>query len=622
MLTPNFNYLYLFLITFASPALFAQPKEVLSALSGRPAQEEAELRSGKTMVVNLPFRDDFSGKSSRPNPNLWLDANVYINQTTAEQPHSIGTATFDGIDPFGRPYDITFIGTDTADILTSQPVNLTGTTGNVILSFYYQPQGKALAEAPENQDSLALYFYNAALGEWSSQWRVQGSGTKPFQYVAVQVDPSFLQNGFQFRFVSYGAGAGAYDMWHLDYVILDDQRNLSDTTTFNDLAFTAPHPPLLNGYESVPWFHYDEITSSTNNLFKPQLSFDYIIHSPFSSSIANFLGVYRFEQRDASGSTVLKQDLAGNPNIDLNHVNNTYTQYNVVVGPYANTFTPTDEFSIEAFQSWNGPNDAVFPNNDTVRFSQKFKNYYAYDDGTAERGYGVENVPGALTLVKYDVLDAATLKGLYIYFLPAGTDVEQNDFQLVVYTNNGGIPGSLIYQSDSAYQPQISEQNFYFPYVLDTTGININGSVFIGVKQRTIQRLNIGFDINRNSTSFFFGAENNLYQSFLNGTLMMRPFFNYLPRDISLPETPRALVQFDLFPNPAQHLLHLSLNEAEYDAYSYSIHNVSGQVVMQGTARETMDISALPNGMYIVKLKPNTPSAKRQANTKKLMIAR
>lgn len=607
---------------------FAQPVEVLSTLQSRPEQYKRAKTSSinqKTQMLSLPFQDDFSKQIGRPDSNLWEDDFVYINQTLAQQPFSIGTATFDGIDNFGLAYDVDFLGTDTADMLTSKPINLTGTTGNVILSFYYQPQGKLLAEAPENQDSLALYFYNPALNKWFSQWFVQGSPTKPFEYVAIVVDPSFYQANFQFRFISYGAGAGAYDMWHVDYVILDDQRNLNDTISFNDICFTEPHPPLINNYEAVPWFHYGEVVNPSNNLFKTQLALNYVIHSPFSSSIPNFLGVYQFSETRNGITTVLKQDNVGNPNIDLNHNNNEYIQYNVVHGSYENTALPTDEFRINAYQSWNGPNDAVFPSNDTIYYTQEFKNYYAYDDGSAERGYGVENVSGALTLVKYDVLDFATLKGLYIYFLPAGTNAELNQFNIVVYTNNSGVPGSLIYQSDSLYTPAYTAPNFYFPYVLDTTGIDVNGSVFIGVKQKTVQRLNIGFDINRNQpTTFFFGRENNLYQSFLAGSVMMRPFFNYLPPDVSIPEVKTEHAAFNLYPNPAKSNLHVSvLNSEQQATYLMQTYSLSGKLMLQTKNLETVDISTLPNGIYIVKLAQlKTSTTNVQLGTKKLVIAR
>ena len=36
---------------------------------------------------------------------FWQDRYVYLNDTYPIQPHSIGVATFDGIDQVGYPYD-------------------------------------------------------------------------------------------------------------------------------------------------------------------------------------------------------------------------------------------------------------------------------------------------------------------------------------------------------------------------------------------------------------------------------------------------------------------------------------------------------------------------------------
>ncbi len=621
----NFNKWHLGLAAFfLSTLAYGQVKKVLSVPAGRPAPEEFRPKAlAKTQaLVSLPFRDDFSAGKSWPDTALWQDAKVFVNQTLAQDPPSIGTATFDGIDAFGYAYDINFTGTDTADLLTSQPIDLSGTSGDVVLSFWYQPQGKTLVEPPENNDSLALYFYNPALDNWVSVWRTQGRQSLPFQYVALLVDPAFLQSGFQFRFISYGNLAGAYDVWHVDYIVLDDQRNLVDTILYDvDIAFTAPHPPLLSNYQAIPWFHYNDLPADG---FKDAVSLSYIRNIAPGEISNPDLGAYLIRQTDGSGSTVLKQDPDGTVNIDVGHADNTHITFSVPLGTYADpSYTPTDEFTISTYQSWIGQSDSRFAQNDTVRFTQEFKNYYAYDDGSAERGYGVEGEAGALTLVKYDVLENSTLKGLYIYFVPAGTDATANEFSLVVYSNDAGEPGTLIYESDSMYIPQITSKNFYLPYVLDTAGIEVNGSVFIGVRQKTIARLNIGFDINQKLTALFIGKEGNLFEEFEVGSLMMRPFFNYLPKDISVEENNLPEVRFELYPNPTRDWFRLTIPEqSELKQYVYQIRSLNGQLLQRGQATARIDVSSLPEGLYLVQLLPPKNSSLRKPAIQKLMIAR
>ncbi len=617
--TTTFSFLLFSCLSFSG---FGQAKEVLSVPTQRASTIITEPSFQKAaMAISLPFRDDFSKKGFRPDSTLWEDNFVFINSTLCDQPPSIGVATFDGINERGSAYNINSLATDTADILTSKPIDLTGTSGTTVLSFWYQPQGNALSEPPENNDSLALYFYNPTNQTWSSVWRDRGQKTQPFRFVGIEVGPTFLKNNFQFRFVSYGAGAGAYDMWHLDYLELNDQRLATDTITNVDIAFTAPHPSLLLNYESVPWFHYDEISNSG---LKQNLGFTYIRHIPNGASSNPDLGVYKIEQVDGtSGNRItLAENTTGTIGIDASHLDNKQTVFSVPIPPFANpNFTPTDEFSFEAYQTFRGQNDARFPTNDTVRTQQQFKNYYAYDDGTAERGYGIENEPNALTIAKYDVLDFATLKGLYLNFIPANVDITNNSFKLVVYENDAGIPGNLIYESDSDYVPAYTDQNFFLPYVLDTTGIDIANSVFIGVKQKTGSRLNIGFDINTtNKTTFFFGPENNLFQSFLTGTLMMRPFFNYLPKDISVTEKDLPETEINVFPNPVTEKLYVDIGTEKFDDYTFSIYNQSGQMMAQGNLKESINLVALPNGFYLFKIAP-IHQRKALPLIKKLIIA-
>lgn len=622
MATKFISAFYIMFFTVLSFSGFGQAKEVLSIPTQRATTlvEESAIQK-VAMSISLPFRDDFSKKGFRPDSSLWEDNFVFINSTLAVQPPSVGVATFDGINERGSAYNIGFLATDTTDMLTSKPIDLSGTTGNTVLSFWYQPQGNALAEAPENNDSLALYFYNPTNKTWFSVWRDRGQSAQPFRFVGLEVGPTFLKNDFQFRFISYGAGAGAYDMWHVDYVVLDDQRQVTDTITNVDIAFTAPHSSLLTDYESVPWFHYDQIPTTG---FQQNLGFSYIRHIPSGTTSNPDLGVYKIEQVDGTtGNRItLTENLAGTIGIDASHLDNQHTVFSVPIAPFANpTFTPTDEFFIEAFQTFRGQNDARFPTNDTVRIQQHFKNYYAYDDGTAERGYGIENEPDALTIAKFDVLDFATLKGLYLNFIPANVDITNNSFKLVVYENNQGIPGNLIYESDSDYIPVYTDQNFYLPYVLDTVGIDIANSVFIGVKQKTGSRLNIGFDINTvNKNTFFFGPENNLFQSFLTGTLMMRPFFNYLPKDISVSENRFTTTEINLFPNPVNDILQIEIDEGKFEKYTYSIYTQSGQMVANGNLNPTISLAHLPNGFYLFKISPKNQNQALPL-IKKLIIA-
>ncbi len=87
-------------------------------------------RTAVTIVrepINLPFFDDFSYDDTRPAARLWQDEDVLINDNFAQEPPSIGVATFDAVDFDGRPYDGNGTAFGTRDFLTSAPDQHGGT---------------------------------------------------------------------------------------------------------------------------------------------------------------------------------------------------------------------------------------------------------------------------------------------------------------------------------------------------------------------------------------------------------------------------------------------------------------------------------------------------------------
>ena len=93
-------------------------------------------------ILSIPFIDDFSYFSTQADSNLWQDNSVFINRNYGINPITIGVATFDGLNRFGRPYNLNLTGTDSenADTLTSQQIDLSD-ADTAYFMFYYQPQG-------------------------------------------------------------------------------------------------------------------------------------------------------------------------------------------------------------------------------------------------------------------------------------------------------------------------------------------------------------------------------------------------------------------------------------------------------------------------------------------------
>ena len=81
--------------------------------------------------------------------------------------------------------------------------------------------------------------------------------TETFERVFVAVDQfQWLDNAFQFRFRNWGALAGNVDLWHLDYILLDDQIDPLTFEVQSEVAIVEPVNTFLREYTRMPWNHF------------------------------------------------------------------------------------------------------------------------------------------------------------------------------------------------------------------------------------------------------------------------------------------------------------------------------------------------------------------------------
>jgi hypothetical protein len=570
-----------------------------------------------------------------PNQNpLWIRQDVYINNHYPISPPTFGVATFDGADSSGMPYDWSVIPNyfpeGRADKLISNPINLSSLTkaDSVYFSFYYQPQGRG-ANAPEPQDSLVLQFKkNDTLGTWQTMWFSGGyslpdnnatSNAYKFKFVNIFVDSVFLYNNFQFRFYNCATLTGAVDMWHIDMVRLDKNRSRNDSI-FSDAAFSYSYPSILRNYQSVPYTHYSA---------KKSLQFDMV-----SDTLYPFL----HNQNNLQMNLTLRASVTkeGNPAelISPGSSNNvapfTYCQVgkncvsngdNFNMNPItyefpagaANEDTAKFDFKIDIT---NINNDLITSNN-TITTRQNFFNYYAYDDGTAENGYGL-NVLDSKLAMRFKIYKPDTLRAVAMYFDPQTINFfsENNPYKFTLQVWVGSeYPEVLLYEKDSL-QAKFGTYNFYSRindfayYLIDTTlVIDTGGYVFVGWKQQTVQILGLGFDRNINSNeNMFYDIQdgNGWYQSQLPGSWMIRPCFGkkFTP-PVGLNE-PLAVSNFVIVPNPATESFSLySANFFSGKSYQIQISDISGRVIKSEKNPENISISDITAGVYFVSVIEN-----------------
>ena len=606
---------------FAGTALlfsnFSEGQEVERDLEVNPSQiekSEAEKdfpervgRGGGSMA--LPFFDDFSRYSlPTDNPDIpvewqrWEDDNVFINCNLPIQPPTVGVATFDGLKSNGYPYD--FISADaygTADTLTSIPLNLAGldSLDNVYLSFFYQ--GGGLGNKPDSQDSLVVEFWNnSGEGAWIRRWSLEG-GTLPeeFQRVFIPIQDvafgnSYFLDGFKFRFINYSTLSGSVDHWNIDYVELAAGVDPDDAPIL-DLAFMDCENTLLRDFTAMPWTHFLE---------NPSLYLEDTTRAAqrnLGSSAVNFQSGYSVHYQDQSWDHPNDYSITNGLNI-------IDPQSYFPIGNDVFDTSVNDTCAIFEVNYYHETSDIVL-SNDTISFEQNFTNYYAYDDGTAERAYGLTTGGGKIAM-KYQLAKADTLLGLFVHWIPFVDDQSQETFILRAWDDDGGVPGSELATVFEFNNPKYYDHGYNkFAYYEYDDPIGVDGTIYVGWVQQGDLSLNVGNDKNTNQNPgrlfYQLGIGSQWQASSITGSLMIRPVFKSGKSFVWNSVEENTAPQVSIFPNPAKDQVNIEV-PAGLGAYDIAIYDQSGKMVMMSqkhTGLEQFSILHLSKGVYILEIK-------------------
>ncbi len=575
-----------------------------------------KMQSWVTDTISLPLADDFSKEGIYPDTAYWLGTSVFINTDYPVHPPTIGVATFDGVDSLGQPYDSSNVyAYGVADYLTSRPLRLDSFGGNkmtpadsVYLSFFYQPQGRG--NAPDPDDSLVLEF-RVNDTAWTHIWSIPGKAVGPdssFTEVMIPItDSTLFYKGFQFRFKNYATISGNVDQWNVDYVRLDRLRSFDDTLV-DDIAFAYQTGPLLKNFRQMPWRHFVQNPPAQ---MKDTLR-NYI--SNLSDTLKNIS--YAFDIFDVNGANIHSYN-GGGENIEPFYSSG-YHKYPAHATPPVSYVFPADTLDSAYFEIRHVLRDNSNPAsnkwNDTVRFRQEFYDYYAYDDGTAENGYGL-NVIGGMIAYRFSPAKSDTLRGVYMYFNRMLVNVYYRTFKLVVWNDAGGQPGSIIYQQDSLdgdmVRPHYRDSLNGFYFYRFNTPLYITAPFYVGWIQNTKDLLNIGLDRNTNSTgNMFYNIAGVWYNSLITGSWMIRPVFGEpLPPDVNAGLlSPREETSGSILvsPNPSGDYIRIDAGPGEFPAHRYSsgLYDLAGNLVLSYNAKgnAVMDVRNLPAGLYFLKI--------------------
>lgn len=468
---------------------------------------------------------------------------------------------------------------------------------------------------------------------WKTQWVSDGMKLSEFQeqygkdwrQIMIPVkDSIFFNKDFSFRFRNYASIANDVvpsfksnvDQWNVDYVYMNYNRSIADST-YRVLTFSNRAPSFLKNYQVMPYKQYR--ADAPLNTIRPELEM----------YISN---LDKVERNTKYGYTV--QQIGGNfsyaynggscnlpPFYDFGFQNcNTPCGSAHACPPVLSAFNfdyskDTTSYIIKHYISDSSESNVIV---DSAVYRQGFYNYYAYDDGTPEFGYGLEPA-GAYMAYQFNLSMPDTLFGVQMYFNQTKDFANNQFFNINIWQDNNGKPGEIVAQLNS--QQAMWEDGLYVfhPYMLEDP-IILSGTFYVGWQQFSGGSINIGFDANNdNRDKVFYKIEQTWYNSNFAGSLLIRPMFG--------PDMVVGADEFsfqdeekiNIYPNPARTYFRIGNETIKSDIKAQlSIFNIYGGLVKQQTGLSlNIDISQLATGMYIIKI-----SSLGKVYNEKLLISR
>jgi hypothetical protein len=517
-------------------------------------KKSSSARTQDITPITLPFWDDFSStQTGYVDPTRWeFGTSVWINDGLAINPPSLNVATFDGLDSLGRPYSVNdVLAKGFADRLVSAPIRMDLPTASerlgISLTFFYQFQGNG--EAPDAGDILSLAFKNDQ-GLWEVVWSKENDGTlvkENFVPVTIPITAArFFHENFQFRFRNFARLSGPYDTWNIDYIYIGNGKAQTSPVfpLFPDRTITQPLTSIFPAYRAMPIKHF--FSNTLENLIQPSVTINNLRQDqvagngqPVSFSSAAKIDMIKEEQ----APIVLNPILDVNLNIGNELVFNQQRVVTLQTLPDPTTFDSTaDSIHIKlkvAFDTgddkiktptegdydFNVFNPIAFKTNDSISASYILSDFYAYDDGKAEYGAGL-NQPGAQLAYRFDMKtdEPDTIVAVDMYFPRFGDDSNQIiQFQILKDITNNVF--DILYQGN--FPIQRNTQNRFWRIPIADLPPGVKGKFYIGWKQTSSAVIAVGLDKNTDSGNKIYTNINGAWEqnTTVKGSLMIRPVF-------------------------------------------------------------------------------------------------
>lgn len=578
--------------------------------------------------ITLPFWDDFSAvRKGYADTAKWQYGNsVWVNSGMAINPPSLNVATFDGLDSLGKPYNVNdVLAKGFADKLVSAPIRMDLPSASersaIAITFFYQFQGNG--EPPDAGDLLSLAFKNNS-GAWEVVWSIENNGTlmkDKFTAVTIPITADkFYHDNFQFRFQNFARLSGPYDTWHVDYIYIGNGKSQTSPVypLFPDRAISKPFTSLFSTYSAVPIKHF--FSDPATIITKPSVTItnrrqDQNVGQPVSYSSSAQISMTKEEQTPI----ILNEVLDINAGIGDALIYNEQRTVTLQTIPDPTTFdssadsiniklniifdsgddeikTPTEgDYDFDVF------NPLVFKTNDSLSASYILSDFYAYDDGAAEYGAGL-NQPGAQVAYRFDMktTEPDTIVAVDIYF-PRFGDESTQIIQFHILKELTDKPSDEVFRGNIPIQRN-SLNKFWRISFEEPKGVK--DKFYIGWKQLSSATIAVGLDKNTDSGSMIYTNINGSWEqnTSVKGSLMIRPVFG--PGKGGVISGVEDTIPLSLYPNPSSGTFYISSLIEEAILFDTTGKRVSINIEPE-TNRTRISIQSPTAGLFMLRTYQN-----------------
>jgi hypothetical protein len=590
-------------------------------------QKTIERQKSHLEPMSLPFWDDFSTPTHTD--TLWDDkANVWINAGAAIKPPTINVATFDGVNGAGvayAPNPNQNLDVGPTDVMVSRRIKMTEVPvagqNDIFLSFYYQWGGSV--EPPDTNDKLELQFLDED-GNWDLRATFQATALQQpdsFYYYTIRINQGdYIHDDFQFRFQAYGRQSGKFDSWHIDYVYLNKNRTETDSS-YPDRAISTPPNGIFERYHAIPIRQIP----STSNLSPPKFEVknlkktETVLSFNSEATFINFRnGVEIIHSELFDIATPINEDntgeIGGNARktVRLKEFPPS-TSDTIYFNSQADSIQIDLKLSLDTKDNViltnNGDYDPIlydpidFRNNDTIHFTYKLRDYYAYDDGIAEYAVGLAG-NGNVAAYRFEMLtpDPDTINGVYVHFANSyGTFASTVTFY--VWDDDNGRPGDLLLEELVPVQRNSNNEFVLRPFIQSAL---VQGTFYIGWEQPSAGRVLIGLDANNETGDQLYintaglNNPNTWTQNVLiKGSLMIRPRFG-LGEVTSSAESGQPK-RISIYPNPNRGEFFIDGKATHLQVFTSSGYSIPVETFQEEENKTRIRMTRALPGLYIAR---------------------